>query len=159
MNPTIRNRGAAPVGHLTELSALEAASVIYLRLWCEGPDRQQEVWSDFHTTLDTAQADETSRSFHELCSLCCQHGRRPLMRHSVECKCLGADESCFANFVATAAEGDREDAMLMAMLMVRPDMAHIVTSLATQVGLAMKRMHLSAPATVVERAPEHATIH
>ena len=42
------------------------------------------------------------------------------MRHSIECRCLGGDEACFANLVATAAEGEREDALLMATLMVEP---------------------------------------
>jgi len=159
MNSARSHRGAAPVGHISELPGLEAASVIYFRLWCEGPERQQEVWSDFHACLGETQANEVSHSFHELCSLCCLHGRRPLMRHSIGCKCLGADESCFANFVAAAAEGDREDALLMATLIVRPDMAPMITSLATQVGLAMKRMQLRAPVKKVERVPEHVTIH
>lgn len=76
------------------------------------------------------------------------------MRHSVQCKCLGADESCFANFIATAATGDRDDAMLIATLLVRPDVAPLITALATDFGLALVRMNLAAPKDMV-RSPEH----
>ncbi|MGJ8618321.1 MAG: hypothetical protein ACSHWS_15875 [Sulfitobacter sp.] len=138
-------RGAAPVGFVTELDAIEAASVIYLRLWCDGPKAQSQVRGDFTAGLGQYQGRKTLQTFEELCSLCVRHGRRPLMRHSVECKCLGADESCFANFVATATEGEREDALMIAMLMVRPDVAPLIASLAADFGLALKRMHLSAP--------------
>lgn len=139
------NRGGAPVGLVTELDSVEAASVVYLRLWLDGPDAQAQVWNDFATSLGPDQGRKALQSFDDLCSLCARHGRRPLMRHSVQCECLGADESCFANFIATAATGEREDAMLMATLLVRPDMAPIIASLAADVGLAFRRMRLGAP--------------
>ncbi|GGE59835.1 hypothetical protein GCM10011517_29270 [Actibacterium pelagium] len=64
------------------------------------------------------------------------------MRHELACQCLGADESCFANLIAEAAEGDPEDAMLIATLLVRADMAPCLAALARDVGLALKRMSL-----------------
>lgn len=140
-----KNRGGAPVSFLTELDSVEAAAVIYLRLWCDGPDAQAQVWHDFALMLGPNQGRKACKSFEDLCSLCSRHGRRPLMRHSVHCKCLGADESCFANFIATAATGDREDALMIATLLVRPDMAPLIASLAADVGFALKQMHLSAP--------------
>lgn len=145
MTDAQQNRGGAPVGFITELDALEAASVIYLRLWGDGPDAQAQVWHDFASGLGPDQGRKALKSFEDLCSLCTRHGRRPLMRHSVQCKCLGADESCFANFIATAATGDREDAMLIATLLVRPDVAPLIASLAADVGHAFMRMRLSAP--------------
>ena len=138
-------RGGAPVGYITELDGIEAASVIYLRLWCDGPEAQASVWNDFASSLGSDHGRRALRSFEDLCSLCAQHGRRPLMRHSVQCKCLGSDESCFANFIATAATGERDDAMLIATLLVRPDVAPLITALATDVGLALMRMNLSGP--------------
>lgn len=138
-------RGSAPVGFITELDGIEAASVIYLRLWCDGLDSRASVWNDFVSSLGVDQGRKALNSFEDLCSLCTKHGRRPLMRHSVNCKCLGSDESCFANFIATAATGDRDDAMLIATLLVRPDVAPLITSLAANFGLALKRMNLRAP--------------
>jgi hypothetical protein len=141
-------RGGATVGLISELDGLEAASVIYLRLWCNGADSQASVHGDFIATLGVEHGQKALTCFEDLCRICAQHGRRPLMRHSVNCKCLGSDESCFANFIGTAAQGARDDAMLIATLLVRPDMAPLVTSLATDFGLALKRMNLRAPLQV-----------
>ena len=154
-----QNRGGAPVGFITEPGAVEAASVLYLRLWCDGPASQSQMWSDFARELGPVQGRSAMQSFEELCRLCTQHGRRPLMRHSVQCKCLGADESCFANFIATAADGEREDAMLIATLLVRPDVAPLIASLATNFGLALKQMHLSAPRDMTTSLPSSQTLH
>tara|TARA_B110000879_G_C11001584_1_gene443263 strand:- start:8 stop:481 length:474 start_codon:yes stop_codon:yes gene_type:complete len=150
-----QNRGGAPVGFITELDSIEAASVIYLRLWCDGPDAQAQVWNDFASGLGPDQGRKAVQSFEELCRLCARHGRRPLMRHSVQCKCLGADESCFANFIATAADGEREDALLIATLLVRPDVAPLITSHATNFGLALKRMNLASPREIQPLQARH----
>jgi hypothetical protein len=145
MTSAQEKRGGAPVGFITELDGIEAASVIYLRLWNNGPDSQADVWNDFACALGTIQGRKAIQSFEDLCRLCSQHGRRPLMRHSVNCRCIGSDESCFANFISAAAAGDRDDAMLIATLLVRPDVAPLITSLAADFGLALKRMNLRAP--------------
>lgn len=133
------------MGFVTDLDGIEAASVIYLRLWSNGPDSQAQVWNDFASTLGAAQGRKALQSFEDLSRLCSRHGRRPLMRHSVNCTCIGADEACFANFIVTAATGDRDDAMLIATLLVRPDVVPLVTSLAADFGLALLRMNLCAP--------------
>lgn len=153
-------RGAAPVGHIAELDAIEAGSIIYLRLWSEGPDEKAQVWNDFAKALGPDRGRRALDTFERLCTLCARHGRRPLMRHAINCRCVGADESCFANFVAIATEGDREDAMLIATLLVRPDMAPMITSLAADFGLALKQMQLRAPRAMTRPdRPASATMH
>ena len=152
-----QKRGGAPVGFISELEAVEAASVIYLRLWCDGPEAQSNVWNDFASMLGADRGRKALQSFEELCRLCSQHGRRPLMRHSVHCKCLGSDESCFANFIGAAATGEREDAMLIATLLVRPDVAPILTSLAADVGHALRQMKLCAPRQLSGATPDYPT--
>lgn len=137
-------RGGAPVGMLAELPAVEVGAVLYLRLWCDGQDSQRRIRADFAATLGAGAGDTAWRCFEDLCSLCVRHGRRPLMRHHLGCKCLGADEACFANFIAAAGEGQREDAMLLASLIVRPDMAPCLVGLAERFGLTLRRMALSA---------------
>lgn len=136
-------RGGAPVGFVSELDSIEAASVMYFRMWCDGEASQTQVWRDFAAQLGAHNGRRTLKSFEELCTLCARYGRRPLVRHAVQCKCLGADESCFANFIATAAEGNREDALLIATLLVRPDVAPVIVALATNFGLGLKRMTLA----------------
>lgn len=146
--------GGTPVGLVTDLDSIEAASVIYLRLWNDGPEAQTKVWNDFATILGAEHARKALQSFEDLCSLCVQHGRRPLMRHSVQCKCLGSDESCFATFVATAAKGAREDALMIATLLVRPDVAPLIASLAADFGLALTRMGLASPADIAPQSTQ-----
>lgn len=159
MSAPVSTRGGASVGLITELDGIEAASVIYLRLWSNGADAQAQVRDDFITALGPHQGSKAVQSFEHLCSLCSAHGRRPLMRHAVQCKCLGADESCFANFIVTAIEGAREDAMLIATLLVRPDVAPLLASYAFDFGLALKRMRLGAPRDYAAAFSQHTTLH
>ncbi|MFV0515016.1 MAG: hypothetical protein ACK5MY_15520 [Jhaorihella sp.] len=137
-----RRRGGAAVGFVGDLPAVEAGAVLYLRMWHDGPEAQAQVWNDFASTLGPHCGREALKSFERICSLCIAHGRRPLMRHRIRCKCLGADESCFANFIGYASEGNREDAMLIAATIVRPDVAATLAALAEEFGLALKRMTL-----------------
>ncbi len=153
------NRGGAPVGYITELDGVEAAAVIYLRLWSDGPEAQAQVWSDLAATLGPDQGRKALKAFEQLCAFCAKFGRRPLMRHSVTCKCLGSDESCFANFIATAAEGAREDAMWIATSIVRADMAPLIVSCAADFGIALKRMQLSPPRDIARTGYHPTTLH
>lgn len=148
MNAQPPPRGGAPVGMMTDLDPIEAGAVLYFRLWFDGPDSQVQVWNDLAAGLGTSTGRAVLQSFEQLCHLCVHHGRRPLMRHDVTCRCLGADESCFANFVANAADGNREDAMLIATLLVRADMAPSLVAAAEDFGLALKQM-------ILKGAPRH----
>lgn len=159
MTAAQHRRGCAPVGYVAELDRIEAASVIYLRLWSESAETRSQVWNDLATGLGRDHARKAIQSFEQLCSLCVKHGRRPLMCHSVQCKCLGSDESCFANFIATASEGEREDAMLIATLLVRPDIAPLIASLAADFGLALRKMHLNAPRAPIDTYRSSPTVH
>ena len=144
MTITLEKRGGTPVGLMAELDRIGAASVIYLRMWYAGPLSKADVWNDFASILGLDHGRRTLKAFENLCSLCLQHGRRPLVRHAINCKCIGSDESCFANFITTAANGEREDAMLIATLLVRTDIAPLITSLAIDFGLALMKMNLRA---------------
>lgn len=138
-------RGASAVGVVADLDAIEAASVIYLRLWCGGQESRSVIEADFTEGLGQIAGREALASFDDLCRMCVRHGRRPLMHHGVQCVCVGSDEACFANFIATAIEGEREDALMIATLIVRTDVAPLITALATRFGLALKRMKPKAP--------------
>lgn len=145
MNIAVRHRGAAPVGHISELGPVEAGAVLYLRLWCD--DAQSKgalVRQDLSTALGPTEGQKAYSSFDQLCDLCTRHARRPLLRHAVSCKCLGADESCFANFIGYASEGEHEDALLIATTMVSPNIAPTLVGLACDFGIALRRMALRA---------------
>ena len=138
MTTTQQKRGGAPVGFVADLDVIGAASVIYFRMWHDGTDGQEEVWGDLSCGLGAENGRKALKAFEKLCSLCFQYGRRPLFRHAISCKCIGADESCFANFIETATSGDRVDAILIATLLVRADIAPLITTLAIDFGQAIK---------------------
>lgn len=144
MTAPVSFRGAAPVATLSDLGAVEAAAIYFLRKWSEGPTAQSDVWNDFAMALGADHGRKALKAFEALRAMCAEHGRRPLMCHAVKCKCVGADESCFANFIGYAADGAREDAMLMAVNLVRPDMAFLLVGLAEDFGFALKRMTITA---------------
>ncbi|MEM6422009.1 MAG: hypothetical protein AAF698_05415, partial [Pseudomonadota bacterium] len=81
-------------------------------------------------------------AFETLIETLITHGRRPIMRHGIGCRCLGADECVLANLVGAAGQGDREEAALMAALLVRPGMATTVAAMAEEVGVVLRRMTL-----------------
>ena len=45
------------------------------------------------------------------------------MKHEIACKCIGGDESCFANIFGFASEGKQEDALLLASNLIAPKFA------------------------------------
>ena len=137
------SRGGAPVGHLGELDAIEASAVIYWRLWAEGTDGQRRVQADFHNALGERVGCEAVQALARIFDMCAHHCRRPLMRHGLSCKCIGADENCFANFIGYASECKREDAALIASLMVDPNLCMPMAALAQTFGLALRRMTLA----------------
>lgn len=132
-----RPKGGAPVGVLSDLDPVPASAVMYLRLWCEG--HRDQLRADLTPMLGPEVATRVGQEFDHLCSLCIHHGRRRMCRHHLQCKCLGADESCFANLVDLAAAGEDADAMLIASLMLRAEQVPLSTALAQSVGAALSR--------------------
>ncbi len=116
---------------------------MYLRLWGDGSQGRADAASDFEIALGADQGQAAMTTLDRLCALCAHHGRRPLIRHGLGCACLGADENCFAQMVAAASEGAREDAMMMASLIVRPDFAPALASLSEELGMVLRRMTTS----------------
>jgi hypothetical protein len=147
-----------PVGHLAELPQVEAAAVVCLRLWCDGAEAQARLWSDMAGGLGAGSARKALAAIERLVGLLARHGRRPLMRHGRECACVGADEAAFATMVAAAAEGAREDAVLLAALLVPPVLAAGLAEQARVVGLALRRMPLCAGREAVA-APRPGSLH
>ncbi|WP_238367509.1 hypothetical protein [Mesobacterium pallidum] len=152
-------RGAAPVGLLTELGAFECAAILYLRLWCDSIEAQRQVGDDFARVLGRARGRNAARSLGQLCELCSRYGRRPMARHQVGCQCLGGDESCFAQLVAAAADGDRDDAMMLAALIVRADVASALVAFAESYGLALRSLTRACLAEIPARPDTAPTLH
>ncbi|HVH02878.1 MAG TPA: hypothetical protein VM891_08050 [Amaricoccus sp.] len=135
MSVAARHPGGAPVARLDGLPPLERRVIRCLRLWYAGPEGEPAVrWE-----IGRDGAGELARRFGELLDLTAGSARRPLLGHALDCPCAGSDECIFARFVALAAEGSREEAMLMAALIVRVDVAMCLTAIAEEVGLGLMR--------------------
>ena len=149
------SRGGAPVGFLTELTQTEAASICFLRQWCESPQTQKQAIKDLTDLLGSIHGTAAINSLGQICNLFAQFARRPVMRHHRKYPCLGADESCFANLVAEAVWRDLEDAMLI----VRADCAPGLVALAEQFGLALSVLNRGVASHLSEGMPMNTTLH
>jgi hypothetical protein len=133
-----RQPGATPVGRLAELPPLEREVIRCLRLWCAGPEGPGAVSHELVARHGEA-GHALAADLGELIAAMAGHSRRPLVGHAPGCPCAGADECVFARFVALAAEGAREEAVLMSALMVRADLALCLANRAEMVGLRLMR--------------------
>jgi len=131
-------RGATPVARLEDLSDLEAAAILMLRICCDAAAGRPAP-TRFRRGGPEAAAFEAVAA---LVSAAVAGARRPLARHAAECACVGADESALARMVASAAEGEREEAMLLATLIARPEHGPEVARLAERAGLELRRLAL-----------------
>ena len=138
MDRTIR--GAAAVGQLTDVSAWEAELILNMRLWQDGPRGQEQVWNAYATAFGPDAGRAELRTFERLLCLIDTDMLRPLVRHSVACRCIGSDEAVFANMVRFATHGDLHEASLVASLLVRPAFAELIAIQAAQVGTAVSEL-------------------
>lgn len=137
-------RGGAPVGVIAELPDVELGAVLLLRLWCEGDGGRAQIARDFLLCFETGRAAAEFENLDRLVRVVVQGGRRPLMRHGINCTCFGGDESAFAHMVAAAAAGDREEAMAFALALMSPDAAFAAVQMAESTGLAIHSLAAAA---------------
>lgn len=150
------NPGGVAVGRLADLEPVEALAVVYLRHWAESSDIFDRFRNDLAASAGQCASDAAFDSFGKIATLLGQFGRRPLMRHQPDCLCLGADEACFANLIGCALRCEREDAAMIASLIVRPDMCLTLAGQARACGLALHRLVLrgSAPRAAAASPPD-----
>lgn len=132
-------RGAEPVATIAALPFHEALLIGALRARCEGPDAMAIFAGELGDLFGGAAVARVLERMDEFFGLTLRHVRRPVMRHGLSCSCVGADEAVLAHLVSLSTTGEREDAMLMACLLVRADVAPIVVSLAQTLGLELMR--------------------
>jgi hypothetical protein len=155
MTPQVDIRGGTPVRVLAELPALERWLVQALRDWCDGPDGQARVWSDLAQRLGPSRGRAALHGFERTLAILLGCGRRRFCRHASGCPCAGLDEVLMAHFVAVAAGGAEEDALLMAMLLVPADQMWPLVTAARQLGLELERAPGGAVAAGSEPRPTH----
>ena len=159
MNIDHHARGGAAVGVLNRMSAWEANLVLNLRLWCEGPEGQEQVWSEYRRALAGDDAKRECRTFETLLRSLIDAAHRPMVRHEVGCGCLGADEGIFLNLVRTASDGHLRDAALIATLIVGPAYAEQIAMLAAHVGECARKIHKNSTEYPTQTAPTGILLH
>ena len=136
----ILKMGGAPVGRMEFLDLEEYTIISFLRRWCDGDISRSHLNKELIINLGYAEGNLAFQSFKDLCEIIFHHGRRSLIRHQLDCNCVGADESCFAQLILRAANNYKEDAILIALLLVPPHLTSQTVSLSEKIGTAIKQL-------------------
>ena len=134
------NPGAATVADLQSMDGAQALGVMLFRDWFDGPAGRARVESVFAEAFGPAGGDMARDAWSDLAALLAAGVRRPVMRHAVTCRCVGADEAVVAQVLTLAARGEREDAMLVLSLLVPGDRLLAAVQVAERAGLALLRL-------------------
>jgi hypothetical protein len=130
---------AAPVRRLDELPEAERRLVACARLWAGGAARH----ADLRRLLEDRGGEAAGRAafgrLDELMRLLLVHGRRPLRLSPVGAEGVLGDECVLARLVGLAAEGAREEAILMSAVMIRADLALELARVAAATGRVLAR--------------------
>ena len=132
--------GGAPIGLMQHLSAEEYLAITFLRRWCGTNIEKYDLEQDLILALGFSLGKETIQRFDLLCEILLCFGRRPLIRYRNHCECFGADEGCFAQLLTRAVFEEKEETMLMALLLVSPSLATQVVDLSLKIGNSIKSL-------------------
>ena len=152
-------RGGAALGALSHMEIWEATLVMNLRLWCDGPNGQSQVWNEYRRAMPPKVADKSLREFETLMRLLTECSHRALVRHDIACNCVGADECIFLHLVRTASEGHLTDAALISTLLIGAAHAERAAILAGEVGLASRTIACAPRLAQTAQAGSAKTLH
>lgn len=143
------------VGRLIDLTQIEMAAVIYLRLWFTSTAGKERVRQNLAMGLGGRRASQALAAFERLCFFVVRHGYYRIVPAPFGCQCINAAEAVFANFVANAAASRHDDAMVIALLLVGEDAAEAVMLSAESFGLAL--WQISQVAGHTRQGPLHSS--
>ena len=116
-------KGGSPVAIMSDLSWEEHLVIYYFRCCFVGSEALLEVHEEFRFYLGTETANKTIGALQFLFTKLQNGGRRRLVSHDLNCKCVGADENCFAQLVTRSTYTDKKDAILIGILLTNADLA------------------------------------
>ena len=131
--------GAAPVALLSEMDDFEATIVLYFRLWAEGISGRKALLEEFDRLFGVVEGSNNVQYFDNLCATVVKNARRPLLKQSLSCNCVGADERCFAFMIVLAVDSSFEDCCLIAALITNNEIAGEKVMLARKVGVLIEK--------------------
>ena len=132
--------GGAAVGKMEYLSLEEYTIISFLRRYCDGEISRQTLKKELIVNLGYSEGEKMFDSLNNLFKSIFNNGRRALIRHKIECDCVGADESCFAQLILRAANNYKEEAVLISLLLMPPDLSAETVSLASEIGTSIKKL-------------------
>ncbi|RYH02612.1 hypothetical protein EU805_08290 [Salipiger sp. IMCC34102] len=148
------NPGGATVGDLRGMSGDGALAILMYRDWFDGEMGRARV-ADVFVQAIPREASAAMSNWTTLMSELVTHARRPLVRHGLQCHCVGADEAVFAQLLNLASHGEREEAMLMLSLLMPADRTLCALQAAESCGCTLRRCALRMANT----PPPNAKIH
>lgn len=131
--------GAAPLVRLYDLPTLEQRVVVCARLWRADEVGRAELERDLAARHGTAVGRAAFGRLEDFLGLVCDHSRRRIEIGAVASVGVTGDECVLARLVALAAEGAREEAILISALLIRADMALELARRAMAVGHLLLR--------------------
>lgn len=143
MNQMNQIAGNTVVGRLSDCPHWEADLVMAIRLWLEGADGQNRLWTAYARSFGSASGRSKLKQFEAMLRELLLHARRPLVRHGLTCDCIGSDEAIVQTIVREAVRGDLEEARMIASLIVPARHADMVATYAAEVGKTMKTMSVN----------------
>lgn len=149
--------GELPVAAMQGMQPLAALVILALRGWNSGGAGEALVALRAH--MSEGQAAAAMAAMCDLAGVLGVACRRPLACHALYCPFVGADEAAFARFVQEAALGTREDALLLASLMVEARAITELTAAAQRLGLQLYRATLRDQATSIASCAQDTTLH
>lgn len=83
------------------------------------------------------------RDFAALHDIIMDHALGPIEIREPGAPSASPDEACLARILRAATDGDREEALMAAFTLLRPDIAFLTVPLAQELGLNLRRAALS----------------
>ena len=111
-----------------------------MRRYCDGEISRQTLKKELIINLGYSSGEKTFDSLKNLFENIFHHGRRALIRHNIECDCVGADESCLAQLILRAGNNYKEEAILISLLLMPPDFSSETVRLASEIGASIKNL-------------------
>jgi hypothetical protein len=144
--PPASEHGLAAVG---ELRAMPPARSLAIRLLRDGlaggPAGRRRMAALLAAALGPQGAAPAIAAWEDLAGALALHARRPLRLRPVACALVGADEAAASLAIGLAAQGEREEALLMLSLLVRADRMLPALDAAERWGLSLERVARGRP--------------
>ena len=132
--------GGAAVGKMEYLSLEEYTIISFLRRYCDGEISRKTLKKELIINLGYSAGEKTFDCLKNLFENIFNYGRRALIRHKIDCDCVGADESCFAQLILRAGNNYKEEAILISLLLMPPDFSSETVRLASEIGASIKNL-------------------